>query len=365
MNSTGHALLVVDSLQGLERIEPVAAVALQPAAQPLSLQSIMDRLAAWQADFVGGQSAATVRAVRADWSQYIRWCEGTGHTPLPASIEQLADFLHNAIVRGRKRSTLNRYLYTVGLVHDAAGLANPVKDPQWHAKWKVLIRELGPRGHQRTQAGQLVAADIARILATLGDTPWDLRDAAMLRLASDTLLRESELVRVEVEHLAYNAAKGNWTLAVHSSKTNQAGEDEDYRYVDPDTRAAIQRWQDAADITIGVLFRPIGGRTQTAVVEARAKGLPDPVLPLRPQEVARIFRRRAVAAGLDHAFTISGHSTRVGSANDLINSGYTTAQIQDAGNWKSAEMVQLYTRRSQAGANSMADMRRRQKANDR
>ncbi|EIL90106.1 tyrosine-type recombinase/integrase, partial [Rhodanobacter sp. 115] len=96
--------------------------------------------------------------------------------------------------------------------------------------------------------------------------------------------------------------------------------------------------------------------------EARARGLPDPVLPLGAQEVARIFRRRAVAAGLDHAFTISGHSARVGSANDLINNGYTTAQIQDAGNWKSAEMVQIYTRRSQAGANSMADMRRSQKA---
>lgn len=359
----GTQLLVVDSLQGLVRAAPVAPQALQPVATPPTVPGIMARLAEWQADFVGGQSAATVRAVRADWSQYIAWCEATGQAPLPASIEQLEAFLRNAIVRGRKRSTINRYLYTVGLVHAAAGLPNPVKDARWPVKWKKLIRELGTRGgNQRTQAGELVATDVARIVAGLGKTPRDLRDAAMLQLASDTLLRESELVRVEVEHLAYNPTKDAWTVVVPFSKTNQAGEEEDFRHVDVDTRAAIQRWQDAAGITTGVLFRPIGGRMRAAVLEARARGRPDPVLPLGAQEVARIFRRRAVAAGLDHAFTISGHSTRVGSANDLINNGYTTAQIQDAGNWKSAEMVQLYTRRSQAGANSMADMRRHQKA---
>lgn len=361
MNSTGHALLVVDSLQGLERVEPVAAVALQPETQPRSAPAVIDRLAAWQADFVRGQSAATVRAVRADWSQYIAWCEGTGHAPLPASIEQLEAFLRNAITRGRKRSTLNRYLYTVGLVHDAAGLSNPAKDPLWKMKWKVLIRELGPDGHACKQAGPLVSADIVRILATLGDSPRDLRDAAMLQLASVALLRESELVRVEVKHLAYNPGNGAWTLWVPFSKTNPVGAIRDDRAVDPDTREAIQRWQNIAGITSGVLFRRISGRPPVAVVKARAQGLPDPVLPLRPQEVARIFRRRAIAAGLPHARMISGHSARVGSANDLINNGYTTAQIQDAGKWKSSEMVQRYTRQSRAGANAMADLRRRQK----
>jgi len=358
-----HDLLVVDSLQGMVRTAPLAPAVVTPEAAPNSVADIMRKLAEWQGDFVAGRSSATIRAVRADWAQYIAWCESTGQTPLPAPFEQLEAFLRHAIVCGRKRSTIDRYLYTVTLVHQAAGLPSPTADARWKNKWKILVRELGTRGgNKRTQAGQLVATDIERIVSTLGTSKRDLRDAAMLLLASDTLLRESELVRVEVAHFEPNAAKGTFSLYVPFSKTNQSGEDEDYRHVDADTMAAVQRWLDAAGITEGVVFRPIGGRKRAAVKVAEDSGNTPPVVPLGAQEVARIFRRRAVSTGLDHALTVSGHSTRVGSANDLINQGFTTAQIQDAGRWKSPDMVQLYTRRSQAGANAVADLRRKQKA---
>ena len=48
-----------------------------------------------------------------------------------------------------------------------------------------------------------------------------------------------------------------------------------------------------------------------------------------------------MGAGLDYALTISGRSTRIGTAADLMNAGKTTAQIQLAGGWRSAEMVVL------------------------
>lgn len=363
MTNVAHDLLVIDSLQGLVRTTPLGPLVPEPLPEAQSLEDILRKLAVWQKDFVEGNAAATVRAVRADWAQYIAWCEGTGQPPLPASMDQFEAFLRNAIVRGRKRSTINRYLYTITLIHGAAGLASPTKDVRWKDKWKILVRELGARGgNKRSQAGELVTTDIEVILSTLGDSPRDLRDGAMLRLASDTLLRESELVRVEVADFTPNPAKGSFSLKVPTSKTNQSGEDEDFRFVDADTMAAIRRWLAAADITDGVVFRPVGGRKRVAVKLAEESGRPAPIMPLGAQEVARIFRKRAVAAELPHGFTISGHSTRVGSANDLINAGYTIAQIMDAGHWKSAEMVQIYTRRSQAGANAVADLRLQQKA---
>ena len=78
---------------------------------------------------------------------------------------------------------------------------------------------------------------------------------------------------------------------------------------------------------------------------------------LLPQEVARIFRRRAKSAGLENAGTISGHSARIGSANDLAEYGATGTQIQLAGGWKTDRMVTYYTRRSQAGINAMGALR--------
>jgi integrase len=251
-------------------------------------------------------------------------------------------------------------------------LPNPAKDPLWGPKWAAVGKALARRkdalgrpnnGNLKKQAGELGKDDVASILATLGESLHDLRDAALLTVASDTLLREAELVAVCVEHFQPNRATGHWTLWVPFSKTNQDGEEADYRYVDASTMARVRAWQAAAGIDEGLLFRPIGGRprqAEQASATESAAGLPAPIVALKPREVARIFRRRAMAAGLAHAGTISGHSTRIGTANDLINNGATTAQIQNAGNWKSAEMVNAYTRRSQAGSNAVALLRQRQ-----
>lgn len=344
-------LRVVDALQELTAVPAVAPDIHAPRpALAASVEAVLDRLAAWSSDFAAGSAPATVKAVRSDWTQYLAWCEATGMTPLPASVAQLEAFLKAAIDKGRKRATVDRYLYTVGLVHIAAGLPSPSKDPDWPIKWKKLTRRLkSTGGHARKQAGELDSADVENILATLGDSPRDLRDAALLAIASDTLCRESELVDICVEHLHHNRRRNTWSLHVPFSKTNQDGAAPDYRFVSLETIFRIRAWQAAAGISEGPLFRPTGGRPKATGGPADA---------LLPQEVARIFRRRAKAAGLEHAGAISGHSTRIGSANDLSEHGATGIQIQQAGGWKTDRMVTYYTRRSQAGTNVMADLRK-------
>ena len=70
--TTGPAagdLLVVDSLHGLVRAVPLGPpTEVRPV--PDSVDALVSRLALWQAEFVAGQASATVRAVRADWTQY-------------------------------------------------------------------------------------------------------------------------------------------------------------------------------------------------------------------------------------------------------------------------------------------------------
>lgn len=343
-------LRVVDALQELTAVPAIAPDIQTPRpAMAASVEAVLERLATWSVDFAEGSAPATVKAVRSDWTQYLAWCEATGATPLPASVEQLEAFLSAAIDKGRKRATVDRYLYTVGLVHVAAGLPSPSKDPDWPVKWKKLIRRLkSTGGHARKQAGELDMAGVETILATLGDSPRDLRDAALLSMASDTLCRESELVAIRVEHLHHNRRRNTWSLHVPFSKTNQDGAAPDYRFVSLETIARLRAWQATAGIVEGALFRAIGGRPKAG------GGLDEALL---PQEVARIFRRRAKVAGLDNAGSISGHSTRIGSANDLAEQGATGTQIQQAGGWKTDRMVTYYTRRSGAGENAMARLR--------
>lgn len=343
-------LRVVDALQELTAVPAIAPNIHAPRpAMAASVEAVIERLASWSADFAEGSALATVKAVRSDWTQYLAWCETSRATPLPASVDQLETFLSTMIDKGRKRSTVDRYLYTVGLVHIAAGLPSPSKDPDWPVKWKKLIRRLKiSDGYARKQAGELDMAGIEAILTTLGDSPRDLRDAALLSMASDTLCRESELVAIRVEHLHHNRRRNTWSLHVPFSKTNQDGAAPDYRFVSLATIARVRAWQAAANIDAGALFRPTSGRPKTSGDAEEA---------LLPQEVARIFRRRAKAAGLENAASISGHSARIGSANDLAEHGATGTQIQHAGGWKTDRMVTYYTRRSQAGTSAMAELR--------
>ena len=344
-------LRVVDTLQELTSVPAVSPDIHAPRpALAASVDAVLERLASWSTDFAEGSAPATVKAVRSDWTQYLAWCEASRVTPLPASVAQLEMFLSAMIDKGRKRATIDRYLYTVGLVHIAAGLPSPSKDPDWPVKWKKLIRRLkATGGHVRKQAGELDMSGIETILATFGDTPRDLRDAALLSIASDTLCRESELVAIRVEHLHHNRRRNTWSLHVPFSKTNQDGATPDYRFVSAETIERVRAWQAIANIKEGALFRPLGGRPK-----ANGTG---PNGALLPQEVARIFRRRAKAAGLENAGSISGHSTRIGSANDLAETGATGTQIQHAGGWKTDRMVTYYTRRSDAGFSAMARLR--------
>jgi integrase len=355
MSDVSVELLVVDSLSGLQ-----LASSQLPAPQDVETfdgADVLARLRHWEADFAAAQSPATMRAVRSDWSQYIRWCEQRAVAPLPTSVTQLEAYVRNAIVRGRKRATIDRYLYTIDLIHKEAGLPRPTAHRAWRLKWRAMTeKELAMRGGNTTrQAAELRTADVDTILRHLAATKmtrYARRDAAMLSLASDTLLRESELVRVCVEHFS-QTREGLWRLWVPFTKTNRSGAELDYRHVTQDTIDLINALRAAEGITQDVLFRAISGRPRSAEGRIAQNGALEGGM--GPEEVARIFRRRALQAGLANAAAVSGHSTRVGMANDMIALGYSAPQIMDAGKWKSPQMVTLYTRRSGAGENVVGD----------
>ena len=80
-------------------------------------------------------------------------------------------------------------------------------------------------------------------------------------------------------------------------------------------------------------------------------------------QVPRIYKAMAGRAGFSAQMVrrISGHSPRVGAAQDMIASGIGTPAIMQAGRWKSAAMVQRYGERLLAKRNGAAQLARLQK----
>ena len=195
------------------------------------------------------------------------------------------------------------------------------------------------RAHRRTTqpARQAAAvdwehADAAARQAAIGGDATGLRNAAIIAVMSDALLRVSEAASLQVGDVE-RRHDGAATLTVLRSKTDQNG-DGACLYLGAPTIRRIDDWLQAAgaegaDMASGPLFRRIL-RGQHVSAEA-----------LSPRSVREIVRRAAAAVGIEGA---SGHSLRIGSAMSLVRAGASLVETQQAGRWASPLMPAHYAR---------------------
>ena len=196
------------------------------------------------------------------------------------------------------------------------------------------IRRAG-KDRGRGQVDGLIWQDVERvcIYAETEGTFAGLRDAAMIRLMCDCLLRISEVVTVNIGDLKEK------TLTIQSSKTDQESTGESL-YVCETTRNVLNRYRERAGITRGALFRHI--RRGDNIQPQR----------LTPHSARRIIQKRAADAGVEGF--ISGHSLRVGSAVSLAQAGATVVDMQVAGRWKSSQMPAHYAKAELAERGAIA-----------
>ena len=196
------------------------------------------------------------------------------------------------------------------------------------------IRRAG-KDRGRGQVDGLIWQDVERVCvyAETEGTLAGLRDAAMIRLMSDCLLRIGEVVAVNVGDLKET------TLTLRSSKTDQEGTGESL-YVCEATRNVLNRYRERAGITRGAVFLHI--RRGDHIQSTR----------LNPHSARRIIQKRAHTAGVEGF--ISGHSLRVGSAVSLAQAGATVVDMQVAGRWKSSQMPAHYAKAELAERGAIA-----------
>ena len=79
-----------------------------------------------------------------------------------------------------------------------------------------------------------------------------------------------------------------------------------------------------------------------------------PVFGLSASQIGRRVKAAAKAASLVGWESFSGHSGRVGMAQDLAASGVELPELMTAGRWKSSRMPARYTERQSAGRGAVA-----------
>ena len=302
------------------------------------------RLAAHVEAANGAVSANTERAIRADLAVFRAWRHVHAAAAVPASPETIAAFVDD-MAETRAPATVRRYLATLAVAHRAAGHADSLRHPLVKLAVQRMHRR---RGRRQKQALALDWRLRKRLLAAAGERLIDDRNRALVAVAYDTMLRRSELTAARLADLAPHV-HGGATLLVRRGKTDGDGRSATV-YIARDSAELLADWLRRASLAGGRLFRSVskGG----AVAEG-----------LHPSQVPRIFKAMARTAGLplDIVDGLSGHSTRVGAAQDMIAAGIEMPAILQAGRWKTAAMVSRYGERLLAGRSGAAQLARLQR----
>lgn len=272
-----------------------------------------------------GYAPRTLATLRAGWRAWCAACARHGADPLPVRIDVLLAELARRIEAGHRRATIETLLlYPLRTACARTGHPDPTASTAFRDAWRKLCRE-----HLVARQGQaepLTHDRLEAIWAVLD--PERARDAllgALCGVAYDAMLRISELVRIERHHLSQRE-DGAATLLVPRSKTDQQGAGATL-YLRPSTMAWVR--QHTAHVA------PTNPRGPWLFPSPYGGGV-RPLSIRHARELIRVAGRRIGVEGL------SGHSGRVGAAQDMVVAGASLPLVQRMGRWKSVRQPARY-----------------------
>ena len=272
----------------------------------------------------GAYSDNTLRGYAADLRCFRDWCGRRNLGWLPACPDTVAAFTDEEAPLVAV-STLKRRIAAIRFAHRMHDLPCPIGASCVH----LALRRAARRKARRPAQAQGLTADVLRqIIEQRPDTIADTRDAALIGVGYDTLCRSSELTMMRVEHL--RPSEGSWSILVPISKGDQEG-DGRIAWLSPATTDVLRHWLAAAGISRGPLFRSLH-------LHRVAAGALD------TSSIRRLVKRAATRAGIDPALagSLSGHSMRVGAAQDMLAAGFDSLAIMQAGGWRTPNVLLRY-----------------------
>lgn len=273
----------------------------------------------------GAYSEQTLRSYRSDFAIFDGWCIANNLCSLPATPDTLAAFIA-AQAPELAANTLRRRLSGIRKVHRLFHFQNPADDEDVQI---AMRRALRSRTRRPRQALGLTKELRDQLAAACGNDLASLRDRALIMVGYDTMCRRSELAALRIEDLT-PLSDGSMLALIRRAKNDPFGDGRD-GFVSAASADTLKAWLNAAKISEGWLFR----RVNPGWAGADA---------LHPHSIGRMLKQRATAAGLpvEIASRLSGHSMRVGAAQDMAANGANILPIMRSGGWKSVNVVARY-----------------------
>ena len=288
---------------------------------------VSDRASKWQSQIDrldGAYADSTLRAYRTDALSFVNWCDDRKLTSFPATPEVMSEYITD-ISEHYSSSTIKRRLAAIGKIHRLMKLESPVSDEEVKLSLRRALRKKFTRP---CQASGLTAKLRDQLISCCDNSLIGARDRALITVGYDTLSRRSELISICIEDVSFNDHGAR--ILIKRAKNDPFGRGR-VSHLSRQTTKHLQDWIKDSSITEGPLFRAI----KHGKIHSKS---------LHPYSVNRIIKKAALAAGLSkiEIQKLSGHSMRVGAAQDMMAAGLDILPIMAAGGWKTTNVVARY-----------------------
>ena len=277
----------------------------------------------------GAYAPSTIRAYKTNFEQFIHFCEDGDVSPLPAKPQDIARYISKLTSSGLKSSSIRISIAAISSIHKLNLLDDPTQHPTVKIELRRMHRTLGRYSHQ---AFGITAPILEKMLCATSNNIRGIRDRALLLLAYDSMCRRSELVSLRITDIQIDELENCTQMKVRlrKSKTDQELQGK-WIFLTQRSADAITLWLNQSKLRDGFLFRGINNAI-------------DITQELKSSQINRIYKHLAKEANLpkeiiDH---ISGHSMRVGVAQDLLRSGASMPMIMNKGRWSKTDTVMRY-----------------------
>jgi integrase len=299
-------------------------------AGSLSVSEIEDVL-----DFARASKAeSTLACYESDWKDFAAWVTFRGGCPLPCPPALICAYLSHCARSGLKASTIGRRLASIAHYHKQGGCdPSPTSTEAVKTVMQGIRRKLGTAPDQKSP----LVADLVRDILKVCDSSTSmigLRDAALISFGFISAMRRSEICALRVEDLTETA--DGYRVRIARSKTDPEGKGQEIAIPRGKKIRAVERmqaWLAAANITSGLLFRPV--RLGGEVIDKK----------LREDDLAKLLKRRVRQIGLDPR-AYAGHSLRSGFVTTAIEANAPIMRVAEQTRHRDLSMLQVYSRRA-------------------
>ena len=284
------------------------------------------------------RAGETHRAYTHQQKMYKAWLKRQRTPAREATPDHVRRYLATLDERGYAASTVVVAAAAIKALYDELEMVSPTMHPKVRGVMRGIQRRpsappkqaKGLTGKDMVKLREWAHGPVRDMKFQSAETQRQIRltTLALIGTMRDSMLRRSEAAAIEWDDIEM-AEDGSGSLRIRRGKTDQSGKGA-YGYL------SRQTMEDLTEMRAWQRIRKADRR----------------VFRLSPGAIGYRMRTHCKAAGLEGDY--SGHSCRVGAAQDLARINTPDYAIQQAGRWSSPAMPAKYTRNIRVHDNAMA-----------